>query len=95
MEELNGARKNHKIQIMNRQTTNLSGVSDVISFDEKEVILNTDQGMLTIHGDGLHVSRLTLEKGEVDVNGRVDSFQYSDSASLRGKENSLLSRMFR
>ncbi len=94
MEELN-AKKTHKIQIMNRQTTNLSGVSDVISFDEKEVVLETERGMLTIRGDGLHVSRLTLEKGEVDVEGRVDAFQYSDGAAGRGKESSLISRMFR
>lgn len=94
MEELN-VKKTHKIQIINRQTTNFSGVTDVISFDEKEVVLETERGMLTIRGDGLHVSRLTLEKGEVDVDGRVDALQYSDTAVGRGKEGSLISRMFR
>lgn len=94
MEELN-VKKTHKIQILNRQTTNLGGVTDVISFDEREVVLETERGMLTIRGEGLHVSRLTLEKGEVDVEGRVDAFQYSDTAASRGKEGSLISRMFR
>lgn len=94
MEELN-VKKTHKIQIVNRQTTNLGGVTDVISFDEREVVLETERGMLTIRGEGLHVSRLTLEKGEVDVEGRVDAFQYSDTAASRGKEGSLISRMFR
>ena len=46
-------------------------------------------------GDDLHVNRLTLDKGEVDIDGKIDSFTYSDVASSGGKSESLLSRLFR
>ena len=51
--------------------------------------------MLMIKGDDLHVSRLTLEKGEVDIDGKIDSFTYSDVAGAGHKNESLLSRLFR
>ncbi len=73
----------------------MTGVSDVLSFDENEIILETDQGMLMIKGNELHVNRLTLDKGEVDVDGRIDSFTYSEQSSLGSKGESLLSRLFK
>ena len=73
----------------------INGVNDVLSFDIHEILLETEQGMLMIKGDELHVSRLTLEKGEVDIDGRIDSFTYSDAGSSGHKNESLLSRLFR
>lgn len=52
-------------------------------------------GLLTIKGKNLHVSRLTLEKGEVDIEGNVDSLTYSSNASYRKSGESLLSRLFK
>ncbi len=97
MEDLNntGARM-HKVTIMNRRTCTINGVNDVLSFDIHEILLETEQGMLMIKGDDLHVSRLTLEKGEVDIDGKIDSFTYSDAAvNGSSKNESLLSRLFR
>ena len=51
--------------------------------------------MLMIKGDELHVSRLTLEKGEVDIDGRIDSLTYSDAGAGGRKNESLLARLFR
>jgi len=51
---------------MQEKTAVMSGVRDVLSFDAKEVYLETEQGILLIRGDELHVNRLSLEKGEVD-----------------------------
>ena len=48
-----------------------------------------------IKGDELHVSRLTLEKGEVDIDGRIDSLTYSDAGAVGRKGESLLTRLFR
>lgn len=96
MEELNGSRsKQHRVSLINRQACALSGVSDVLSFDTGEVLLETEQGMLMIKGSDLHVSRLTLEKGEVDVDGRIDSLTYSENASTGSKAESLFARLFR
>ena len=95
MEELNSAGRMHKVILTNRRTCTINGVNDVISFDIHEILLDTEQGMLMIKGDDLHVNRLTLEKGEVDVDGRIDSFTYSDSSGSSQRNESLLSRLFR
>ncbi len=63
MEDLNKQRV-HKLSLSNRRTCNICGVSDVLSFDVGEILLETEQGMLMIKGSDLHVNRLTLEKGE-------------------------------
>ena len=78
MEELTNVNKRtHKLILNNRRTCNLTGINDVLSFDENEIILETEQGMLMIKGNELHVNRLMLDKGEVDVDGRIDIFTYS------------------
>ena len=94
MEDLNSVNKRaHKITLLNRRTCNLTGVNGVLSFDVNEIILETDQGMLMIKGSELHVNRLTLDKGEVDVEGKIDSFTYSEQAGSVAKGESLLSRI--
>lgn len=95
MEELSGSTRVHKVLMTNRRNCTINGVSDVLSFDIHEILLETEQGMLMIKGDELHVSRLTLEKGEVDIDGRIDSFTYSDVAGGGHKSESLLTRLFR
>ena len=57
----------HKIVLNNRNQGNLTGILDVISFDENTIVLDTDMGLLTIKGKDLHVNRLSLEKGEIDM----------------------------
>lgn len=96
MEDLNSVnRKPHKLLLSNRRTCNISGVNDVLSFDVNEILLETEQGMLMIKGNELHVSRLSLDKGEVDVDGRIDSFTYSENAGYGTKGESLLARLFK
>ena len=83
----------HRVLMNNRQTGNFSGVLDVLSFDVSEILLETEQGMLLIKGTDLHVNRLSLEKGEVDIAGRIDALSYSDVSHAH--KESWLSRMFR
>lgn len=73
----------------------VNGVADVLSFDLSEILLETDQGMLMIRGTDLHVNRLTLEKGEVDIEGKIDSFTYSDVSSYGNKAESFLGKLFK
>ena len=94
MEDLSGSARMHKVSITNRRSCMVGGVNDVLSFDINEVLLETEQGMLMIKGSELHVSRLSLDKGEVDVDGSVDSLTYSDSAGAREKTESFFSRLF-
>ena len=96
MEDLNSINKRpHKVTLLGRRTCNLTGICDVLSFDEKEIILETEQGMLMIKGSELHVNRLTLDKGEVDIDGKLDSFTYSEQQTLSAKGESLLTRLFK
>lgn len=96
MEDLNAAgRRQHKISLNNRKDCTISGVEDVLSFDVNEILLETDQGMLMIRGSGLHVTHLTLEKGEIEIDGKVDSLTYSENAAASAGENSFLAKLFR
>ena len=96
MEDLNSTNKRvHKIMLTNRRTCTINGVSDVLSFDIHEILLETDQGMLMIKGDDLHVNRLTLDKGEVDIDGKIDSLTYSEGSGIGNKSESLLSKLFK
>lgn len=96
MEELNSINKRqHKMAVNNRKFCSLTGIIDVVAFDENEVILETDLGVLAIKGQGLHVKRLDLEKGEVDMEGRTDSFFYSEQKNLTARSESFWARLFR
>lgn len=94
MEERSAA-KSHKIILGNCRTGNFTGVRDVISFDPKEILLETEMGMLQIKGEDLHVSRLTLDKGEVDVQGIVTSMVYSEVENYGKKAENFLGKLFR
>ena len=85
----------HKVLLQGRKTAELTGVREVVSFDAKEVILNTTMGALIIRGNDLFVRRLTVEKGEVDLEGIIDSFVYSDKPGKTGEKESLMKRLFR
>lgn len=87
--------KAHKLILSNRRTGTITGVSDVISFDITEILLETEQGMLMIKGADLHVNRLTLEKGEIDIEGRIDSFAYSEVTAYHKQGESLIGRLFK
>lgn len=74
----------HKLSLTGRKNLLLTGVKEVVSFDAKEVILETVQGVLLLRGDEFNITRLLVEKGEVDLEGRVDSMVYTE----RGKNRS-------
>ena len=85
----------HKFLVQGRKSAELTGVKEVVSFDAKEVILNTTMGALIIRGNNLFVKRLTVEKGEVDLEGQVDSFIYADKPEKAMGGESVLKRLFR
>ena len=87
--------KAHKLVLTSRKTALITGVLDVLSFDPGEVLLETEMGTLMIRGEELHVSRLDLEKGEVDVDGKTDSLTYSNGGQDSKNGESLLKKLFR
>lgn len=70
----------HSLTMQDRERLTLSGVSDVVNFDENQVVISTTLGTLTIRGTGLHVDQLSLDTGDLKLTGSVDSLEYDDSA---------------
>jgi len=85
----------HKLLLQGRKAVELTGVKEVVSFDAKEVVLNTTMGVLVVRGNELFVKRLTVEKGEVDLEGQIDSLVYADKPGKAGDGDSLFKRLFR
>lgn len=95
MEDLNNVKHQHKLVLNNRKDCTINGVVDVLSFDVNEILLETEQGMLMIRGSALHVTRLTLEKGEIEIDGKVDSLTYSENGLPSSGENSFFAKLFK
>ncbi len=87
--------KAHKMLLSNRKNGSFTGVLDVLSFDIAEILLETEMGMLLIKGKDLHVNRLNLEKGEVDIEGTIGSMEYSDLPGGSGKKDSFFGKLFK
>lgn len=83
----------HRITLLQRNSGIIKGVQDVRSFDETEILLMTTCGNLIIKGEKLHVRQLDLEKGEVEVEGRVDNLTYM-SKNIEKDRRSVLKKMF-
>lgn len=83
----------HRIEWTDRKRGSITGVTDVSSFDESTVILETEQGILTLKGKNLHIGKLSLDQGEVELDGNIESMIYTGSRPAR--KGTLLRRMFR
>ena len=82
----------HNLVLEDRRLLTVSGVSDVDSFDEETVIVFTDSGELTVRGSDLHINRLSVEMGELTVEGRISALVYSEDTPKNG---GFFSRVFR
>ena len=85
----------HSINVVRRESLAATGVVDVISFDEETIIAETELGMLIIRGQNLHVNRLSLENGELAVDGEIDGLTYEDTGGYPKGGKSLLGKLFR
>jgi sporulation protein YabP len=82
----------HGLTLEDRHHLTISGVEDVERFDDTSIVLSTAQGALTVQGTGLHIERLSLDGGDLKVEGLVDSLSYEDRAEQTG---GLFARLFR
>lgn len=81
----------HNIIIEDRERISLSGVEDVDSFDDKQIVIITTKGSLTLRGTDLHIDKLNLETGEMSVTGILTDMGYEETAP----GESLWSRLFK
>jgi sporulation protein YabP len=84
----------HTVTLDRRESAAITGVLDVISFDEENVLAETDMGILVLRGNGLHVNRLNLDNGELSVDGEIFALSYEEHVAGKGKSN-LLGRLFK
>ena len=81
----------HHIILEEREQLVVSGVEEVESFDENTILLTTAQGALEIQGEGLHIEKLSLDGGDLRVEGRVNALLYEMDGGRRG--GGLLARL--
>lgn len=86
--------KHQEIRMLNRKTLEISGVSNVDSFDNEEFLLETECGFLTVRGQNLHMKNLSLDEGLVAIEGTVHSLVYLDG-SAGGKSKGLFGKLFK
>ena len=66
----------HNVIMEGRRKASISGVCDVESFNEEEIVLHTNMGIMTIEGDMMHINKLSTENGEVMIEGNIESIKY-------------------
>ncbi|MCI5739712.1 MAG: sporulation protein YabP [Candidatus Fimenecus sp.] len=84
----------HNVILEDRRRLTVSGVCDVDSFDEQTVIVFTQMGELTVKGEDLHINRLSLEMGELALEGDITALTYTDRAQ-KPQQGSFWGRVFR
>lgn len=82
--------RSHTLSMENRDKLSLTGVEDVSGFDESLVVLTTSMGELTVRGEGLHIERIDLDSGQLEVCGKVQELSYDE----RTPKGTLWSRLF-
>ena len=93
-------RKTNNINIMqnlvleNREKLNVTGINEILSFDDQVVILSTELGMLTVKGSELKINKLNIDESEVKIEGNIINIGYSQNIDDK-KNDSIFSKIFR
>ena len=82
------------IVLENREKLNITGVLDVLSFDDQIVILETELGLLTVKGENLRINKLCLDTSEVTIDGAIYQLSYSEKDSME-KSGGILGKIFK
>ena len=82
----------HHLILEGREQLSVSGVEEVESFDENQIVMYTTKGTLVVRGENLHIEKLSLDGGDLKVEGDIDALTYEDGPREKG---GLFSRLFR
>lgn len=86
----------HALNLLNRNSMGLSGINNVLSFDEEEIVLESAMGFLSVKGEGLHITLLNLDDSKVEIKGNVYSIEYRDTGTdMKSKGKNMLNRLFK
>ncbi len=84
--------KKHSVTMDSRSRVSISGVLDVLSFDEDSIVADTVDGAVVLRGHELHINSIDLDKGELMADGAFTGFGYEDAPA---EKQSLFGRIFR
>lgn len=84
--------KKHSLILENRRNLSLGGIEDVMGFNEEAVTLSGACGVLVVRGENLHISKLSLETGEVTLDGKINALIYPED---KAEKNGVFSRLFK
>ncbi|MCI8622220.1 MAG: sporulation protein YabP [Provencibacterium sp.] len=90
--EKTGFQQPHNVILEDRRILTISGVQDIDSYDEQSVVAFTELGELTIKGENLHINKIDVQTGELNIEGEIWELCYSD---LQQKKQGIFSRLFR
>ena len=82
----------HHLILEGREQLSVSGVEEVESFDENQIVMYTTKGTLVVRGENLHIEKLSLDGGDLKVEGSVDALNYEDEG---GEGGGFFARLFR
>ena len=74
----------HHLILEGREQLSVSGVEEVESFDETQIVMYTTKGTLIVRGGDLHIEKLSLDGGELHVDGRIEALTYEEQQAPRG-----------
>ena len=83
----------HHVVLEERRSLTVSGVEDVERFDETTIVLSTSRGSMVVSGENLHIEKLSLDGGDLKVEGEIDSISYEDDRP--GERGGFFARLLR
>ena len=89
----NGGGAPHHVVLEERRSLTVSGVEDVERFDETSIVLSTSRGAMVVSGGNLHIEKLSLDGGDLKVEGEIDSISYEDDQT--GGRGGFFARLLR
>ncbi|MFI3230805.1 MAG: sporulation protein YabP [bacterium] len=85
----------HNIAILNRTNMKITGVLDVISFDEEMIVAETELGIMILKGIDFHISKLNLNSGDLEVDGEIYNLIYEDKTTYSKAGGSIFNKIFK
>ena len=99
MEDRNSVSQNgnvfQNLILESRERLTITGVVDVLSFDDQIVIVETQLGLLTIKGNDLRINKLSIDSSEVVIEGEIYNLGYSEDVSGKKSSPSILGKIFK
>ncbi len=86
--------RKHTVSMVERQRLTMTGVTDVFSFNEEVVEVETTEGYLDVEGTDLHIVKMNLDSGELIIEGHIFQLAYEEEAPTK-KKGSMLSKFFK